>query len=143
MKGNSQSHPHWCGDELLRRLYGLEDAATGCAECAARLDALRARAAGLRVEPALSDEFLRAQRQAVFARIEARRDLPFGWRAPVAATALLFVAAIALQKSEPVYYEPEIAAMSDAQFFAEIADVVDQDEPRATGAIQGLFEGTD
>jgi anti-sigma factor RsiW len=143
MNGKVQSHAHWSGDELLHRLYGLTEGGAGCAGCEARLEELRARAAASRAEPLAGDEFLRRQRLAIFARVEGPPRRAWMWRAPASAAALLFVAVLALEPPGPVYYEPEIAAVSDAQFFGEVAEELSRDAPRAASPIECLFEGSD
>lgn len=143
-------HPeHWSDAQLLERLYGL-DAPPGpseahlaeCPDCAGRWSALEASRARLleAPPPAIGGERLRAQRAAVFARIEQPRPRALWALAP--ATALMLVMGVMLQTPDP-RVETQTAAVltqSDRDLFNDIAALVEEDAPRATGAIRGLFD---
>lgn len=142
--------PHWTENDMLDRLYGLDPAPElalshfdACAECASRWQALELRRAVVVAPPmpsAALDEKLREQRHAVWARIEgSNRSLL--WRAaPAAATACMLLAGIILQQPQPTEPVRQMAAtVSDEQFFTDIASLVNQDSPRATDPIRGLF----
>jgi hypothetical protein len=141
--------PHWSEARLLDRLYGLdpppglsEAHLDSCPDCAARWTALQTSRAALIAQPApaFAEDRLRAQRIAVFNRIERPRGI---WAlAPAAATALLVVMGIALQTSPPVR-EPQTVAVisqSDRELFGEIAALMEEDAPRATDPFRGLFD---
>lgn len=144
---------HWTDEELLQRVYGLETAAPAahleeCAHCAARWSALqRKRQAMVAQAPAseAQEDRLRAQRQAIWKRIE-QPGRPLLWRAmPVAATALLLVIGISLQPPAPVPGNVQISSVkeiSDEQLFTELASMANQEAPRASDPIRGLFAET-
>jgi hypothetical protein len=141
---------HWTDEDLLLRLYGTEAGPRlslahfdECAECAARWTRLEGARAGVVAAAAsvpCADEVLRAQRLAVFSRIErpARRGILRV--VPAAATCFVVILAVALNRPAPQPAGPQIAsAVSDEQLFADIANVVDTDAPRAVEPIRGLF----
>jgi hypothetical protein len=141
--------PHWSDDDLLMRLYGLEpDGARhpvdSCADCAARWRILAERREAVLAPPPVSDDRLRAQRLAVFARIEAGR--PFWlWRTvPATALALLLAAGVALHGPNPPAPAPEVAVadISDSQLFSEVAQIAEQYAPAAAEPLSGLFSET-
>ncbi len=150
---NPNNSPHWNEDDLLGRIYGLEPSGgrslrhfDNCPECAQAWAGLARRRGLLLNAPApLSDDQLRAQRQAIWARIEQPRSAML-WRAmPAAAMALMLFAGVALhQNPAPNLETVELAAaqtVSDTQLFTELASVVNQESPRAADPIQGLFAG--
>lgn len=142
---------HWSGAQLLGRLYGLdappglsEEHLAGCPDCAGRWSAIQAsRARQLDAPaPAIGGERLRAQRGAVYARIEQGRPRTLWTLAP--ATALMLVMGVMLQSPAP-RAETQTAAVltqTDRDLFNDIAALVEEDAPRAAGAMQGLFESS-
>lgn len=155
MDSERNNSPHWTESDFVARLYGLEpeagrseDHLKSCAGCATRWSELESgRRRMLDAAPVTDealDERLRAQRQAVWARIEKpRRGLM--WRlVPVTTTALMIFAGLALQHQTkaPVAPRPVISQASDAQFFNEVASMVNQEMPRAADPMQGLFDST-
>jgi len=149
MKTNNS--PHWNESDLISQLYGVEPAAglnvrhlNECPECAQAWAALLTRRGIVLTAPAqVSDEQLRTQRQAIWARIEQPRRAML-WRAmPAAATALLLFVGVALHQAPRPQLEPvevaSVQSVSDTQLFTELASVVNQESPRAADSIQGLF----
>ncbi|WP_321474293.1 hypothetical protein [uncultured Paludibaculum sp.] len=153
---NSEKHnsPHWTESDLIGRLYGVEPEEgrserhlAECPECGNRWTALQAnRRSVLAESPAPSEaleERLRLQRQAVWARIEQPRARLLWKMIPVTATAFMIFVGLALhQTKQPVAPSQLSAQASDAQFFNEMASVVNQETPRAADPLQGLFEGS-
>lgn len=146
--------PHWNDAQMLERLYGLEAPAglseahlEECSACASRWNELQRRRARLleASAPAISDERLRAQRTAVFARLEGRRARGFWAFAPAAATALVLVAAIVIQSPAPApppaVQTAAVLTQSDRELFNDIASIISEDTPRATETFRGLFDG--
>ena len=150
MNAQSGMTPHWGDEDLIGRLYGLDPAAgldaahlDACPVCADRWQSLQLRRGRLleaeAAAPAGSDERLRAQRVAVWKRLEQPRR---GWltRAlPLAATALTITIGIALHQVQPPAPSSQLAAISDEQLFSEIASVVSQETPVAADPIRALF----
>ncbi|MBI4891376.1 MAG: hypothetical protein HY821_12185 [Acidobacteria bacterium] len=138
-------HRHIPEDELLLALYSAEQPAglDSCPDCAARWQRLSARRAALVVDAAAapcSDERLRAQRQAVWRKIERPAHVRILRALPAAATMCVLLIAVALNGPAP---QPEpkqmAAAVSDEQLFNDIAKVVNDSEPRAVEPMRGLF----
>ena len=150
---STNNSPHWNESDLIGHLYGLEPAPdrlarhlNECPDCGQAWETLRSRRSEILAAPAqVSDEQLRSQRQAIWARIEQPQRLTL-WRAmPVAATALLLFVGVALhQTPAPRMESVEVASVqtvSDTQLFTELASVVNQESPRAADPIQALFAG--
>jgi anti-sigma-K factor RskA len=144
MEKMTQRNGHWREDDLLLKLYGLDVSAQdshleACPECRMKWESLVAVRRDALREPALSEDFLRSQRQRIFARVERSRSI---WRwipAPVLATAVVLTIGIALHQPAPTAPAPQVAALSDTQLISEIDTVAGQEEPRAAEALKGLF----
>jgi hypothetical protein len=141
---------HWTDEDLLARLYGADPAPQvdlshfdDCPDCAARWTRLAgARGAVLAAASAAPcrDETLRAQRLAVWERIERPARTRLLRAAPAAATCLVLLLAVALNHPTPQPVPTQIAtAVSDDQLFTDIASVVNADSPRAVEPLRGLF----
>lgn len=149
---NSNNSPHWTESDLIDRLYGLDPAAgqserhlDECAQCGQAFAELSSRRGQvIAAQAQVSNDQLRAQRQAIWARIEQPQRSAI-WRAvPVAATAMLLFVAVALHQAPAPQMEPMTTAavqpaVSDTQLFTELASVVNQESPRAADPIRGLF----
>ncbi len=149
MKYEVLDKAHWTEEAMLDRLYGLDPRAgldashlDSCAECSARFSSLQARrSVVVDAHAPVSEDRLRAQRLAVFARIETARR-PWVWRlVPAAATALVVMMGVALHQPAPVVEPKPVAvlAQSDRELLSEIATLMEEDEPRAAVPIRGLF----
>jgi hypothetical protein len=136
--------------ELVDRLYGLieePEHLRECAACAERWEVLREHKAHLTAEPAVSVEFLAAQRARIRARLEQPARWGYRW-ASAAAAACLLVAGLFVYSPTP---KPPVAPRpaqaqagaeqpSDAQLFAIVTSIEDTMEPRAAAPIHALFE---
>jgi len=148
-----KSMNHWDDENLLLRLYGADPSAhlslshfDECPECAQRwaiLTSSRAQMLGAQPTAACSDDRLRAQRLSVWDRIE-RSSRPRAVRLiPAAATLCVLLLAVGLNRPVPQPAPQQVAtAISDEEFFSEIASVVNDDTPRAVEPIRGLFSDT-
>jgi predicted anti-sigma-YlaC factor YlaD len=156
MKPDQEWGRHWRDEDLLDRLYGMEPAVgaeahlENCPECAARWKAFEARRTELRTEPTVGEEFLRSQRQAIWARIEDRgRTRWMGWALPSTAAVALAMAALLYRPAPEPQTEVavEIAELnaaqpaSDSEFFESTAAVAAESEPQAAQTVEGLFVG--
>lgn len=154
MNSEHTNSPHWTESGLMARLYGLEpeaghdlDHLRACPQCGARWAALESgRRAVLATALVSSDALearLRVQRQAVWSRIE-RPNRRLLWKlVPVTTTALMIFLGLELQQSKlPAPPQQSIAQATDAQFFNEIASMVNQDTPLAADPLQGLFDSS-
>ncbi len=132
---------HWKEEELIARLYGvgpLDRHLEECGECAARWRRLLAARERQVTEEPVSEEFLAAQRQAVYGRLEAARSRS-RWLAigpPALATAAVVVLGIVLSRPSPVAPRDP----SDAELFAESYSLAQSLEPVAVEWMHGLFE---
>jgi len=141
MNGN-----HWTGDELVAHLYGvgLDDGhERNCAECRARIAAMRARREETSSEDGVSAGFLRSQRVAIAQRIETRRaEWEAWWRTPVW-VALMAALALVLSAPRPAS-EPTMAGglnrSQEAGMYLDIYQSISSEEPRALAPMHGLFE---
>lgn len=141
---------HWTDEDLLSRLYGTDPAPhlelshfDNCPDCAARWTRLTtARGCVLSAASAAPcrDEALRAQRLAVWNRIEHPARTRILRTVPAAATCFVLLLAVALNHPAPQPVHTQIAtAVSDEQLFTDIASVVNADSPRAVEPLRGLF----
>jgi hypothetical protein len=150
---------HLTNDELLNRLYGLGEAEgetnlhlRECPGCADRWRAFERRRAETAVEPDLSsdasNEFLAAQRRAIYARLEERSSgMHVRW-APAVAAGFLLAAGVYLaipgrhavpqtpNRPAPVTAHAE---MSDEQLFSDVYSMEQSAEPRAAVPMHALF----
>lgn len=146
---------HWSDDELIGRMYGVgpEEPVRlahleACPDCAARRSALAIRRAAL-VESARSaavdENLLRAQRDAVWRRLEGSQRPWVRRFAPVGAMSLLLLFAFVLDRPVPQPEPVEVAVASqqptsDDELFREIASMMDETTPRAARPVLGLFD---
>jgi hypothetical protein len=145
-KDEETANAHWSGEDLLDKLYGLEPRPAAhplesCPECGARWQALLARRQAVLAVPAVPESRLRAQRAAVFARLETVRR-GWIWRAvPATAVALVLAAGVSLHAPRPTPPAREMAdaGLSDAQLFSEIALLSQQETPAAAEPLRALF----
>jgi len=147
---NSNPQTHWTDEALLGLLYGLtrgpdqdQHPVESCPDCLARLETLRTSRQAIVAGGDVSEDFLRAQRRAIYQRIENRkRAYSWSWRVPLGATAMVVALAVFLYRPAPPP-PAEPAVLSDAQFFSELAAEASGREPRAAEPIHGLFAETE
>jgi len=153
---------HFSDDELIDRLYGLtgqsgegdrEAHLARCEDCAQRWSEMRHIKARLTAREPASNEFLAAQRRAIYARLGEQPGTGLGWMkgawAPaLAATALL---AIGIVMHRPMAMPGEAngtgaaaAAVhqdaDDAKLFADAYSMEQSAEPSVAAPIHTLFE---
>jgi hypothetical protein len=155
-------NPHLSDDELLDRVYGLGESCVPhlrqCEECSARLEAfLRRRTdivAGAALEPlgannfVPSNEFLMAQRRAVYARLDKAPAARMHWAPAALAVAFLLVMGVFLVHPLAPYRPagppaPASAGveLNEEQLFSDLYSMEQSVEPRAAAPIHALFEG--
>jgi hypothetical protein len=90
---------------------------------------------------ALTEDQMRKQRKAVFARIDRpTRPAPLWGLAPAAATALLLVVGIATQAPRPAApVQTAAITASDRELFNELNEMLTEDSPRGAAPIRALF----
>jgi hypothetical protein len=165
------SDGHLSNDQLLDRLYGLgEESASKvphreCKECSSRFEALERRrsevvAASSANDAAVPNEFLLAQRRAIYARLDRSSTANARWAPAALAVAFLLVMGVFLARPHPVYrpmlldnptsavdvaakqgVEPG-AERNAEELFSDLYSMEQSVEPQAAAPIHGLFESS-
>jgi hypothetical protein len=134
---------HLSDDQLMDRIYGIgqDDNAhlTECAECSTRLQTFERRRRESIPVPAVSSDFLAAQRRGIYARTGERTPVRLKW-APAALAACLL--AVVMLAHRPAAAPPPAAHPDtvDAQLFSEVYSMEESTEPRAASPLHELFE---
>jgi len=143
MFNQSAQSGHWTDDQLIDHLYGVGPAdghLPGCKQCHARFAALEVRFKTTLAEP-VSDEFLAAQRRAIYARLSGPHswwnDLPVRKLAAAAAMLLVLAGSVTFYESRQ---QRELAeARADVQLAQDASRMCTESEPLATAPLKGLF----
>ncbi len=143
MRIASAKSEHWTDDQLIDHLYGVgpdDGHLPDCADCLARFAAIETRRRQLRMDDAVSDGFLAAQRRAIYARLETPRRWwharPLARFAGVAAMLIVLAGSVTLYQS----HQHEIAeSRADAQLAQEVSQMSFESESPATAPLKGLF----
>ena len=149
---------HLKTDELVDRLYGLEDQRgadqdvhlASCADCRARWEEIRVIRGVVSTPEQVSTDFLAAQRRKIYARLgEEPRDR-MAWAPALAAVALLAIGvAVYRPLSAPApgfanfathASRPAQTDAADAQLFSEVYSMQQSMEPSVAAPIHTLFE---
>jgi hypothetical protein len=143
----SAQSAHWTDEQIMNHLYGVGPAGghlSQCDSCSSRLTAMQSRRQGFSIEDSVSDQFLAAQRRAIYARLSKThhwwQDVPVRrWAAGVAMFTVVAGSAALYQD-----HRQEIAeSRADAQLAQDVSQMSYESEPQATAPLQGLFiEGT-
>jgi anti-sigma factor RsiW len=153
MNGN-----HCSDEQLIQQLYGVGPSGrhlAECAECQARLDAMRLSRREVedsyRAEDALSQESFAAQRRAIYARIEARESRLW-WTVSGRAWASAALAVVLLGGGWAIHSVPYLLSpnggkrpavqnkLSDAELADQVSQIADNAEPKAAAPLEALFE---
>jgi hypothetical protein len=137
-------HKHLTGDESIRRFYSADSETCGEFETTRlRMEARRIEAAA---QGSVPEEFLAAQRRAVYARM-GEKPRSFGaWVPALATAAALAVGLMVYHPGRPSVRPAQVAVqpdVADSQLFSELVSVEQSAEPRAALPIRALFEGTE
>lgn len=144
---NNQTGRHWSRDEMVSHLYGLDPAGglnpehlESCISCNAAWTGLQERRRESLSAPAVSEEMLRRQRKAIFARIDRpRRPAPLWGLVPAAMTALLLIGVSFQSPKAADYAQTAAITASDRELFNELSEMLQEDTPRAAAPIRALF----
>lgn len=130
---------HWTEVDFQNWLYGLKekDSHLGeCVECRAEMERLGQTRGQVVREPAVSQDFLAAQRRSVYSRLEeAPRRNWHAWRW-VLSTAMLL--AIVFGLTLPRWHK-SAPPISDEQLFSDLAAMEQSTEPKAIQPMHSLF----
>ncbi len=139
----SAKSAHWTDEQLIDHLYGVGPAdghVKQCQQCHSRLSLMESRRQQFSPEETVSDQFLAAQRRAIYARLSEPhrwwREIPVRrWAAGAAFVAVL--------SGSLTFYEVRQREVADARIDAQLAQDVSQmsfeSEPQATAPLHGLF----
>lgn len=145
---SARNGQHWGREEMVSHLYGLDVAAgletahlATCERCRAEWAEVQSRRRESVAGAGITEELLRRQRKAVFARIDRpSRPTPLWGFVPAAATALLLVVGVATQAPRPVEHVQTAAiTASDRALFNELSELLSEDTPRGAAPIRALF----
>jgi anti-sigma factor RsiW len=157
----NEMNGHLKTDELLDRLYGLEDDRAGdrnahlesCTDCRNRWEAMRAVRAGFSTGEPVSNDFLAAQRRRIYARLGEEPRTRMAWAPALVAAALLVIVGVAVYRpgSAPGFAKfagyathesarPAQTDAGDAQLFSEVYSMEQSMEPSVAAPIHTLFE---
>lgn len=164
--------PHLNNDQLLDRLYGLEEGGPEsvthlreCQECSNRFESLKRRrsemvSASSANESAIPNEFLLSQRREIYARLDRASTVNARWAPAALAVAFLLVMGVFLAGPHPVYRPmlpanptsaAEVAAKQGVEpgaernaeeLFSDLYSMEQSVEPLAAAPIHGLFEAS-
>jgi len=127
--------PHWTSEQLLDSLYGIgpEDShLDGCAECRAKLDAMRSNRSAREIGQWIPDEFFAQQRHQILQRTASKPRRV--WIPALATAAAGLALAVTFQWNSP---EP---VADDPQLYTSIYQSIESEEPRAAAPMHALFE---
>jgi hypothetical protein len=148
---------HLTDDQLIDRLYGVDDSAHQCTDCADRMRAMEQKRAEHRSPVPVSADFLAAGRRAVYSRLGEQPKSRMNW-VPATAAALFLVAAGVVVSHTSYRSVAPVAGPSatvshavshsdaaksqemDAQLFSEVYAMEQSAEPRAAAPIHALIE---
>ena len=134
---------HWTEDDFRNWLYGLKDADSHLATCAA-CQAESQRLAGVRrrwtADLEIAPDFLAAQRRAIYDRVTQPRQYrtAMRWTASLATVVLLLGLSVAYLRPnrapQPIYTH------ADEQLFRDLSRIEQTSEPLAIQPMHNLFE---
>jgi hypothetical protein len=156
MTGENKMNGHLKTDELVDRLYGLDQRPVdhdahlaSCTECQARWKEMCAIKGVVSTPEAVSGDFLAAQRRRIYTRLGEEPRTRMAWAPALAAVALLAIGvAVYRPGSAPKLagYATHESARSaqtdaaDAQLFSEVYSMEQSMEPSVAAPIHTLFE---
>jgi hypothetical protein len=150
---------HLSQNELLDRMYGLNESGVAhlqvCEECSSRFQALERRRAEAvagafgRSEAAVSNEFLLAQRRAIYSRLDQAPPARLHWAPAALGVAFLLVTGVFLARPHAAYSPVRPPApvagveLSQEQLFSDLYSMEQSPEPLAAAPLHALFEGSE
>ncbi|HEY1754451.1 MAG TPA: hypothetical protein VGG72_03585 [Bryobacteraceae bacterium] len=147
---------HLSNDELLDRMYGLGESGGShleeCEDCSGRLQALERRRSEVAESfgrNSVSNEFLLAQRRAIYSKLGQAPATRLHWAPAALGVAFLLVTGVFLVRPH-AQYRPVLAPvsvpgveLSNEQLFSDLYSMEQSVEPPAAAPIHALFEGSE
>jgi hypothetical protein len=144
------SDAHWTDEQIIASLYGVgpeNGHLERCENCSLRRSSFvansRAADAARLGDEGVSFEFLAAQRQAIYEKLETPSvwKSVLGWRrwAPVALTLCLLAAGAAVYDGRHMHHVAR-TQLSDAQLALEVSRMSQDWEAQPAAPLEGLFE---
>ena len=133
--------PHLNDDQLIELLYTASASShvENCPECTVRLGRLQAKRMDLIATPAISNDFLAAQRRNIYSRLGESSPSRLKWAPAALAAACLL--AVGMYVYHPIATAPAAhSEVADAQLFSEVYSMEQSVEPLAAAPIHALFE---
>jgi hypothetical protein len=150
---------HLSQNELVDRMYGLNENGDShlqeCQECSSRFQALELRRAEVvaashgQNEAAVSNEFLLAQRRAIYSRLDQAPPGRLHWAPAALGVAFLLVTGVFLTRPHAAYIPVRPTATvtavesSQEQLFSDLYSMEQSPEPLAAAPLHALFEGSE
>lgn len=139
----SAKSDHWTDEQLVDHLYGVGPAdghLDQCELCLNRCSSMKMRRQQLSPVELVSDDFLAAQRRAIYARMSQPHrwwnDVPVRHWAAAATMFTVLAGSAALYQD----HRREVAeAKADAHLAQEVSQMAFESESPATAPLQGLF----
>ena len=130
---------HWTEIDFQNWLYGLKEPdqhLEECPACRAETERLKLERSRVVAEPAISDDFLDAQRRSIYQRLgeRTRNRVPVRWALSIA-TLLVVIFSLTLPRADKS--KPQL---TDEQLFSELSSIEQSAEPKAIAPMHKLFE---
>jgi len=131
---------HWTENDFKEWLYGLKEPDSHtetCPDCSAELERLALTRRRVLATPEVSEEFLAAQRRAIYNRLQhaTRNFAPLRW-----AVSIAVLLAVAISLTLPHSKNASVTLTNDEQLYSDLARIEQTDEPKAIQPLHNLFE---
>ncbi len=142
---------HWTEDDFLHWLYAPDieprrdlGHLKECESCRARTEQMLAIRREAVTPPALSRDFLAAQRRSIYSRLGGETGADggrtFARRWAIALGTLICTVGLILTALHPRNTETAVVTRSDEKLFSDLASIEQSNEPRAIRPIHNLFQ---
>lgn len=146
MNITSSQSGHWTDDELLAHIYGIGPSGNHlqeCADCRSRLSAMQSNRQSLETAEQVGNDFLAAQRRAIYRRIERREHwwnslAVRRWAAGMTTACVLGGALFMYDQNRQMRLAQE--RVNDARLMQEVATMASDTSTSSMAPLEGLFE---
>ena len=129
---------HWTENDFIQHLYGVSDLdrrhLEDCSRCSLEMERIRAVRSALPASPEISNDFLAAQRRAIYGKLGTRRVSRFRWAPAFAAAMMLLIGLLLFRPGQT----PSLK--QDDTVFADVYSLEQTSEPQASKTMHALFE---